>query len=55
MKLVCADADFSAQAKLESVGKAGAGIDHHAGGVNFTQKLLRMNMVAGNDGVGVVA
>ncbi len=31
VKFVGADADFSAQAKLEAIGKAGAGVDHHAG------------------------
>ena len=31
MKLVGRDADFSAQAELETVGEAGACIDHHAG------------------------
>ena len=31
VKLVRADADFSAQTKLETISKAGAGVDHHAG------------------------
>jgi hypothetical protein len=55
VELVGGDANFGTQTKLEAVGKSGAGVDHHAGGIDLTQKSLRMHVIAREDGIGVMA
>src|SRR3954471_17698909 len=42
VELVGADADLGAQPVFETVGKARAGVDHHAGRVHLAQEALRM-------------
>ena len=55
MELVSADADLGAQAELETIGKARAGIDHHAGRIDLAEKTLGVQVVTRQDGVGMVA
>ena len=55
VKLIGGDADFGPQAVFKAIGKTRAGVDHHAGRVHLTQKPLRMAMVRGQNGIGVVA
>ena len=54
MELVGADADFRPQAKLKAVGKARAGVHHHAGRIHLAQELLGVHVVARQDRIGVV-
>ena len=49
------NADFRAEAKFETVGKAGGGVYHHAGAVDRAQKSLCTGEMFGNDAVGMVA
>jgi hypothetical protein len=54
VELVGADADLGAQAVLEAVGKAGAGVDHHAGRIHLAQEAHGVRVVGRQDGIGVV-
>ena len=54
MQFVGGDADLGTQSIFKSVGKLGARIHHHAGGIHFAQKALGIAPVLGHDGVGVM-
>ena len=40
---------------FRSVGKTGAGVDHHTGRIDLAQEALGVHVVGGHDGIGVVA
>src|SRR5207253_1920909 len=54
MELVGGDADLRAEAVLEAVGEARAGVDHHARGIDLAQEAHRTRVMRGEDGVRVV-
>ena len=51
MELVRRDTDLSPQAKLEAIGKAGAGIHHDGGRIDLREEALGPRVVLGDDGV----
>jgi len=53
MHLLGADANLSPQPKLRTIGKAGAGIDIDAGGINFIQKARCRRFIPGDNRLGM--
>jgi hypothetical protein len=54
MKLICTNTYLCTQTIFKTIGKPGARIDHHAGRVHLAQKPLGMQVVARDDGIGMV-
>ena len=54
MQLVGTDTDFGTQAVLETIGKAGRGVDHHRTGIHFAQKATCTRNVFSNDYIGML-
>ena len=55
VEFVGADADLGAQAIFAAVGESGAGVDHHAGGIDAGDELLDRRGGIAQDRIGVMA
>ena len=55
MEFIGGNTDFCAQTIFKAIGKARAGVHHHAGGIDFAQKLLRVRVVIGQNRLGMAA
>ena len=54
MQLVIGDANLCTKTILKAICKAGAGIDHHAGTIHFTQKTVCSDRIGCDDGIGML-
>ncbi|MNJ19841.1 hypothetical protein D3C77_141650 [compost metagenome] len=54
MQFVGGNTDFRAQTILETVGKAGRGVDHHRGRIDLGHELASLRLMFGHDGIGMV-
>ena len=54
MELVGGYADFCTEAKLATIGKAGGGVVHDAGGIDGAEELLGFRDTRGYDTIGMM-